>query len=189
MGSCEVEPRTETPDMARIRGAPGRPPRIPAGGPVQDLLGDACGRAARATSRIRGPARRRGVLGVRAERRRQQPSQQLMVALGEAHGELISGAQVQLRGPTRPRAASPGEAAILGPEQAELDDLSRWNAASARLMPISLAASSRLTASAWRSTNWYSRRRVGSRRAAIASSSRGPVASPCAHGTGAGSSP
>ena len=60
MGSCEVEPRMETPDMARIQGAPGRPPRIPAGGQVQDPLGDACGLAARATSRIRGPARRRG---------------------------------------------------------------------------------------------------------------------------------
>ena len=46
-----------------------------------------------------------------------------MVALGEAHGELIAGAQVQLRGPTRARAASPREAAILDAEQAELDEL------------------------------------------------------------------
>ena len=128
-GSSEVEARTETPDMARIRGSPARPRRIPAGGPVQDLLGDACGRAARATSRTRGPARRRGSpprperLGARTERRRQQASQQLMVAMWQAHGELVTRAPVQLRGPTRPRAASPGEAAVLGPEHADLDEL------------------------------------------------------------------
>ena len=116
--------------MARIQGSPARPPRSPAGGPVQDLPGDACGRAARAISRRRGPARQRRSplrlresVGARVERRRQQASKQLMVAMRQAHGELVAGAPVQLRGPTSPRAASPGQAAVLGLEHADLDEL------------------------------------------------------------------
>src|SRR6188508_2821854 len=46
-----------------------------------------------------------------------------MVAVRQAHGELIAGAPVQLRGPTRPRAGSPGQAAVLGLEHADLDEL------------------------------------------------------------------